>query len=63
MSAFDVDGHLVGRVASRGKLNAPWGLALAPPAGFGRFSGRLLVGNFSDGHIVGFRLDDPPPAR
>ena len=29
---------------------APWGLAMAP-AGFGRFSGDLLVGNFADGHV------------
>jgi uncharacterized protein (TIGR03118 family) len=35
---------------SRGALNSPWGLALAP-AGFGRFSGDLLVGNFGDGTI------------
>src|SRR3954468_17071296 len=29
-----------------GKLASPWGMALAP-AGFGEFSGDLLVGNFS----------------
>ena len=29
------------------KLASPWGLALAPPTGFGPFSGDLLVGNFS----------------
>jgi uncharacterized protein (TIGR03118 family) len=43
-------GFLVDRVASRGALNSPWGLALAP-AGFGPFGGRLLVGNFGDGLI------------
>jgi uncharacterized protein (TIGR03118 family) len=47
---FDADGHLLGRVASRHALNAPWGLALAPD-GFGRFGGDLLVGNFGDGRI------------
>ena len=57
VSAFGLDGTFVGRVASQGKLNAPWGLALAP-SGFGRLSGRLLVGNFGDGHIVGYALDD-----
>lgn len=57
VSAFGLDGTFVRRVASQGKLNAPWGLALAP-AGFGRLSGRLLVGNFGDGHIVGYALDD-----
>ncbi len=47
---YDADGNLLSRVASRGQLNSPWGLALAP-AGFGRFSNRLLVGNFGDGAI------------
>ena len=44
---------LLGRVATRGLLNAPWGLAIAP-AGFGRFAGDLLVGNFGDGRINAF---------
>lgn len=57
VSAFGLDGAFMRRVASQGKLDAPWGLALAPE-GFGRLSGRLLVGNFGDGHIVGYRLDD-----
>ena len=34
-------------------LNAPWGLAIAP-AGFGKFGGDLLVGNFGDGHITAY---------
>jgi uncharacterized protein (TIGR03118 family) len=34
----------------RGRLNSPWGLAIAP-ATFGRFSNDLLVGNFGDGRI------------
>jgi len=55
VDAFSLDGRLLARVASRGKLNSPWGLALAP-AGFGRNSFRLLVGNFGDGHIVSFGL-------
>jgi uncharacterized protein (TIGR03118 family) len=38
------------RVASRGNLNAPWGLAIAP-ASFGRYAGSLLVGNFGDGKV------------
>jgi uncharacterized protein (TIGR03118 family) len=37
-------------VATRGALNAPWGIALAP-AGFGEFSNSLLIGNFGDGRI------------
>ena len=44
------DGVLLGRFASRGALNAPWGLALAPLS-FGDFGGALLVGNFGDGTI------------
>jgi len=50
VDVFDANGHLIRRVASRGRLNAPWGLAIAP-ADFGRFSNRLLVGNFGDGSI------------
>jgi uncharacterized protein (TIGR03118 family) len=47
-------GLTVRRVASRGTLNAPWGLAVAP-ASFGRFAGALLVGNFGDGRIGAYR--------
>jgi uncharacterized protein (TIGR03118 family) len=54
VSAFATDGTFLGRVASRDELNAPWGLAWAP-AGFGKFSGDLLVGNFGDGRINAFR--------
>jgi uncharacterized protein (TIGR03118 family) len=50
VSAFGTDGSFLGRVASRGNLNAPWGLAWAP-SNFGKFSGDLLVGNFGDGRI------------
>jgi uncharacterized protein (TIGR03118 family) len=50
VDAYDLAGNLLGRVAQHGQLNAPWGLALAP-AGFGRFGGDLLVGNFGDGQI------------
>jgi uncharacterized protein (TIGR03118 family) len=47
-------GLTVRRVASRGTLNAPWGLAVAP-ASFGRFAGALLVGNFGDGRIGAYQ--------
>jgi uncharacterized protein (TIGR03118 family) len=50
VSVFDTNGRFVRRIASRSKLNAPWGLALAP-ASFGKFGGKLLVGNFGDGII------------
>lgn len=47
---FDTSGNLLRRVASKGPLNAPWGLALAPDD-FGIFSNMLLVGSFGDGKI------------
>jgi uncharacterized protein (TIGR03118 family) len=47
---FDLNGHLLHRVASGGTLNSPWGLAIAP-TGFGEFAHDLLVGNFGDGKI------------
>jgi len=59
VDAFDTAGNLVRRVASKGRLNSPWGLALAP-ADFGFFSGDLLVANFGDGHINAF---DPERLR
>jgi len=55
VDAFDTQGNLLRRVASRGRLNSPWGLAVAP-SDFGEFSGNLLVGNFGDGHINAFDL-------
>lgn len=48
---FDAAGAFVARVASRGSLNAPWGIAMAPATGFGPFSGDLLIGNFGDGSV------------
>jgi uncharacterized protein (TIGR03118 family) len=53
---YDADGTLIGRVATHGQLNSPWGLALAP-ASFGRFGGDLLVGNFGDGQITAFERE------
>jgi uncharacterized protein (TIGR03118 family) len=50
VDVFTNDGALVRRLVTRGALNSPWGLAMAP-ANFGRFTGALLVGNFGDGHI------------
>jgi uncharacterized protein (TIGR03118 family) len=55
VDVFDPNGKLLDRVASKGQLNAPWGLALAP-AGFGDFSNSLLVGNFGDGRINAFDI-------
>ncbi len=53
VDVFDARGNLIRRLASRGPLNAPWGIAMAP-ASFGRFGGALLVGNFGDGTINAF---------
>jgi uncharacterized protein (TIGR03118 family) len=53
VDAYDTAGNLIQRIAQRGQLNAPWGIAMAP-AGFGRFGGDLLVGNFGDGQINAF---------
>jgi len=53
VDAFDTGGTLIRRVASKGQLDSPWGLALAP-ADFGKFSNDLLIGNFGDGQIHAF---------
>ena len=53
---FDTDGNFVQRLVSGDRLNAPWGLAIAP-ATFGNLGGALLVGNFGDGHIDAYSLD------
>ena len=55
VNVFDPNGNLIRRVVTRGRLNAPWGMTLAP-AGFGKFSNRLLVGNFGDGRINAYNL-------
>jgi uncharacterized protein (TIGR03118 family) len=50
VDVYSTSGQLLRHLIEHGQLNAPWGLALAP-AGFGRFSGALLVGNFGNGRI------------
>jgi uncharacterized protein (TIGR03118 family) len=56
VDVFDTNGHLIRRLISRGPLDAPWGLVLAP-ARFGRFSKALLVGNLSNGYINAFNFE------
>jgi uncharacterized protein (TIGR03118 family) len=51
---FDADGDEHRRLISRGALNAPWGMAFAPPSD--DFSVRLFVGNFGDGRINRYRV-------
>ena len=58
VTAFDLQGNFLGRIASMGTLNSPWGLAIAPTS-FTGFAGDLLVGNFGDGMISAF---NPNPA-
>jgi uncharacterized protein (TIGR03118 family) len=53
---MDLQGHLIERVASRGALDSPWGLAIAPSS-FGKYAGDLLVGNFGDGTINVFDFE------
>lgn len=50
VDVFTNTGAFVRRLVTRGALNSPWGLALAPRS-FGRFGGDLLVGNFGNGLI------------
>lgn len=53
VDVFDLNGNFVKRFAFKGKLNAPWGLALAT-ANFGTFSNDVLVGNLGDGTVNAF---------
>jgi uncharacterized protein (TIGR03118 family) len=53
VDSFNLQGQFLGRVASQGALNAPWGLAIAPSS-FGALAGSLLVGNFGDGRISAY---------
>ncbi len=53
VDAFDSNGVLLNRLRSGHWMNAPWGVALAP-AGFGKLSGKLLVGQFGSGEIASF---------
>jgi uncharacterized protein (TIGR03118 family) len=52
---FTLTGNFIKRFASKGLLNSPHGIALAP-ANFGRFSNDLLVGNFGDSKVNAFDL-------
>jgi hypothetical protein len=54
LDVFDTAGVLVKRlIVPGGKLNAAWGMAMAP-SDFGPFSNDLLVSNFGDGKINAF---------
>jgi len=54
VDVFTTDGVLIKRFASRGTLNAPWGVARATQ-NFGEFSGAILIGNFgAQGQAAGW---------
>jgi uncharacterized protein (TIGR03118 family) len=53
VDVFAPTGVLLQRFASRGKLDSPWAVTLAPST-FGVFGGDILVGNFGDGRINAF---------
>ncbi|HWZ71944.1 MAG TPA: TIGR03118 family protein [Casimicrobiaceae bacterium] len=53
VDTFDLAGNMLARFAQHGQLDSPWGVAQAP-AGFGQFSGEILIGNFGNGHINAF---------
>ena len=46
VAVFDTNGTLIRTIVAGSKLASPWGITIAP-AGFGGFSGDLLIGNFS----------------
>ncbi len=50
VDVFAPNGDLIQRLVSRGELDSPWAVSLAPPT-FGAFGGDILVGNFGNGRI------------
>lgn len=58
VSIFNTDGSFDKRLISRGQLNAPWGVAMAPAGFFGdNETPAILVGNFGDGRINAFSVN------
>ena len=55
---FDTEGHLERRLITRGALNSPWALAIAP-ASWGTLAGALLVGNFGNGRVHAYDIHAP----
>ena len=53
IDVFDTAGHFQHRLVSKGVLNSPWGMTIAPK-NFGQFADSLLVGNFGDGKVHAF---------
>lgn len=69
VSIFNSNGQFLRRFASRGHLNAPWGIALAPVSFFTQDDNgadddsspapepAILIGNFGDGRIHAYATD------
>lgn len=55
VDVFDTEGRLLQHFAQGGLLNSPWAVALAP-AGFGKLSNTVLIGNFGSGAINAYDL-------
>jgi uncharacterized protein (TIGR03118 family) len=55
VDVFDESGTLQSHLIKKGKLDAPWGLAVAPSS-FGKFAGALLVGNLGNGQINAYNI-------
>jgi uncharacterized protein (TIGR03118 family) len=60
VDVFSTNGDLLQRFASRGKLNSPWAVTLAP-ASFGAAAGDILVGNFGSGRIDSYTATSGEP--
>jgi len=55
IAEFDLDGRHLRTLGHTWRLNAPWGMVVAPED-FGPFSKCLIVGNFGDGTLVAIGL-------
>jgi len=53
VDAFDANGTLLLSLVHGNYMNVPWGVVMAP-AGFGKFSQRLLVGQLGSGQVTAF---------
>jgi uncharacterized protein (TIGR03118 family) len=53
IDVYDAQGKYLRRAIKDGSAKQPWGIALAP-ADFGKYGGKLLVGDFHDGTIAAY---------
>lgn len=57
VDVFNVNGRLIKQLVAHGRLNAPWGMVIAPNSFGPTLAGALLVGNFGDGRINAYNAD------